>query len=237
MLISCGKEQPEPVIPVGTDIQVNVSVKSSGVEVVPGASTYTTPAGAQFKVDLLKFYLSNFRLVKSDGSVFDAGTYRLIDFADADSKSFHLPKCPAGTYSSIRFMLGVDPNANHTLQNSEPDLDPSKGMVWSWSTGYIFFKHEGSYIDSTGAQQALLYHYGKDIAAVEVEIPFVNNLTFESGKMFQFDLKFDLGAAYSSPQVISFYQYHNNQSLTQADNPWIEALKTNFAQAFNIDVK
>ena len=235
---ACKKEdQPYPVIPKGTQFNIEVEMVSGSQAIQPGANVYSSESGAQFKVDLLKFFLSNFSFVKSDGTEHKAGTYSLIDFAENDTRNIRIGNIPSGTYSGVKCLMGIDSAANHTLVSNEPDLDPITGMIWSWSSGYIFFKHEGSYLDSNGDEQPLVYHYGQDKAVVYLDFPFDSPIEITDKTELNVKLVMDLAKVYSTPNVIEFETYNNNQSLTPADNFWIELLKPNFVQSFRLEMQ
>ena len=73
--------------------------------------------------------------------------YFLIDESDADT---HEPvlSVPEGEYKTLSFILGVD-SLRNTMDVSQRTgvLDVSGAatdMYWSWNSGYIFFKMEGT---------------------------------------------------------------------------------------------
>ena len=107
------------------------------------------------EINLLKYYISNITLYNSDGSTYDVpDSYYLID---PDENTISLSNIPAGEYNRIDFTVGVDSTRNFSgLQTGA--LNPSNGMFWSWSTGYIFIRVEGkSPQSSTGM---FMFHIG-----------------------------------------------------------------------------
>ncbi|MDB5986202.1 MAG: hypothetical protein JWR16_1255 [Nevskia sp.] len=129
-------------------------------------SSYKTAAGDEFSVTRLRYYLSNFRLRRADGSWYQAPVdaksgagYFLVDAADPASQTFEFMRAPAGDYSGIAFMLGVD-DARNSAGVQTGTLDPARGMFWTWRTGYIFFSLEGASPQSTADQHALSFHVG-----------------------------------------------------------------------------
>jgi hypothetical protein len=127
---------------------------------------YTLADGEQLRVDRLRYYLSNFRLRRHDGtwsaaarSDADARGYFLVDAAQPASRTFAVAGFAPGEYEGIEFVVGVDAARNHAGVQSGA-LDPAQGMFWTWNTGYIFFKLEGRSPQSTASGQQVAYHVG-----------------------------------------------------------------------------
>lgn len=145
-----------------------------------GAASYKTASGDQFSVTRLRYYLSNFRLRRSDGSFYQAPLdakssegYFLVDTAEPASQTFKFINAPAGDYNGIEFLVGVD-DARNSAGVQTGTLDPARGMFWTWRTGYIFLSLEGQSPQSTAPQHALTFHVGgggKDSLARRVYLP------------------------------------------------------------------
>jgi hypothetical protein len=106
-------------------------------------------------VNLLKYYVSNIVLYKADGSTFKVPeSYYLIS---PEENIVTISNVPTAEYTRMEFLLGVDSVSNFSgLQ--EGALNPSNGMFWSWSTGYIFTRIEGKSPQSPSG--VFLYHLG-----------------------------------------------------------------------------
>lgn len=231
--VSCKKDSD--VLPPADIANITVNVKNTtGTTAVNLTSFVTNPLNISYRTDLLKYIISNIELVSVDGNVVSFPNVELVNQEDASSLSFQLNDVPNGNYSAMRFVLGLDSLQNATLVNGG-DLDPSDGMVWTWNTGYIFLKHEGRFIDSTGTQQAFFYHYGTNRAYTEIEIPIENFII--NGEVRKLNLNFDLAKMYTTPNPISYFRYTNQQSLTQSDLAWIALLKENLKLSFTADVE
>ncbi len=233
LTVSCKKDNEE--IPTADKATVAVTVNnSSGTSAVNLTSFVTNPLNISYRTDLLKYIISNMKLVRGDGTEVPFPNVELINQEDASSLSFNLADVPNGSYTDMRFVLGLDSLQNATLVNGG-DLDPSDGMVWTWNTGYIFLKHEGRFIDSTGTQQPFFFHYGTNRAYTEIEVP-IENLTI-NGETRKLTLNFDLAKMYSQPNPISYFRYTNQHSLTQSDLAWIELLKENLKISFTANIE
>ncbi len=238
LCLGCKKEDaidpiPTPVPTTGT-ASFHVQNKVGNDALSLGLMHYVNANGDSFQVDLLKYYISHFEWLRADGTSFHSENYQLINQSNPSSLDFNLSNIPNGTYTGLRFYLGVDSLSNHTLTNNDA-LDASSGMIWSWNTGYIFFKHEGKYVDSNHVHQPLLYHYGTDRGYATVNLP-LDHLIINSDTR-SLNLQFDLAQLYSNPNLIDFSIWNNNQSLTTQEYPWIDAMKQNFSQSFSVSIQ
>ncbi len=120
---------------------------------------YIVASGDTINVTTLKYFVSNVELISEDTTYMVPESYYLVDGAE---KMVTIEDVPAGTYTGIKFALGVDSTANHNSDHDKADLDPviSDGMIWNWATGYKFIKFEGAFKgDTTGN---FVFHVGKD---------------------------------------------------------------------------
>ncbi len=128
---------------------------------------YRNAAGEQLTISKFAYYVSNIRLMTATGKAYTVpqdSSYLLIS-EDNKASAFHtLYNVPAGDYTQVRFMIGVDSTRNTMDISKRPGvLDPADGaadMYWSWNSGYIFVKLEGSSPASTDAQKLFRYHIG-----------------------------------------------------------------------------
>ena len=121
-LFSCKKD--DFVVAPFAKLKISFSNEIDGQPIVLGPLNYTNKAGNQYSVDLLKYYVTNFTLVKADGSETNFKNYALIDASDSSKFYFALDSVMNGDYTSIKFLLGVDSAHNHTLVQGGA-LDPS----------------------------------------------------------------------------------------------------------------
>ncbi len=164
ILSSCKKE--EDLTGTGT-LKVEFDNKANGVDLSLGTA-YTNASGEAMTFSMFNYYVSNFVLVKSDGSTFTVpkseSFFLLKETANGENQSVELKNVPAGDYKEIRFTIGVD-SLTSTLPVGERTgvLDPAgagAGMYWMWNSGYIFVKVEGTSPSITAAGNAFKYHIG-----------------------------------------------------------------------------
>lgn len=123
-------------------------------------SIYLNQNGDAFTVSLFKYYISNIKLFKANGDHYDVpNSYYLIDASIPNSSIISVNDIPNGTYTSIEFMIGVDSTRNVSGVQSGA-LDPGNNMFWSWNTGYVMLKLEGTSPQSSASQNSILYHIG-----------------------------------------------------------------------------
>ncbi len=123
-------------------------------------SSCTNPFGEIFIVKQFKYYISNIRLRDDDTKKTESfpGKYFLIDQADSSSKIILL-STSLKHIISIEFMLGVDSLKNVSgIQTGS--LDPAKGMFWTWNTGYVMAKLEGTSAAANTPQHSFSWHVG-----------------------------------------------------------------------------
>lgn len=123
-------------------VTIHFRHKVGGRELKLFDETYTNGFGEPITITRFKYYVSHLRVTGQDRKeiVVSDRSY-LIDEADSSSKTLAL-LCPVAVIRSISFELGVDSLLNTTGVGTG-DLDPLKGMFWTWNSGYIFAKLEG----------------------------------------------------------------------------------------------
>jgi len=121
---------------------------------------YHNANGDDYKVAVFKYYISNIKLLRKNGRPeILPSTYFLVDVSDTLTLARKITDIPVGEYSGISFIIGVDSARNFAGAQAD-DLDPSRGMFWTWNNGYIFLKFEGESIKSTARQHRLTFHIG-----------------------------------------------------------------------------
>jgi hypothetical protein len=122
----------------------------------------TTAAGETFTVSTFEYYLSNIKFTKSDGTTYTApDTYFLVNQAKPSSLTFTVPDVPAGDYTGVSFIVGVDAQKTGLTDPATftGDLNQANAMYWTWNSGHIFLKLEGTII-STNPNKTLTCHIG-----------------------------------------------------------------------------
>ncbi|GIV26516.1 MAG: hypothetical protein KatS3mg027_0330 [Bacteroidia bacterium] len=122
---------------------------------------YITSNGDSIKISTFKYYISNIQLTKTDNSIYIVPeSYILVNHnAMGSLASFTLNNIPVGQYKGIKMLIGVD-SARNVSGAQTGSLDPANGMFWSWTTGYIMLKLEGTSPQSGSTTKDFFYHIG-----------------------------------------------------------------------------
>lgn len=161
---------------------------------------YTHPmTGDSLNFSMFKYYVSNVVLTAEDGSTWTAPeSYYLIDASTPASTMLTLENVPANHYTGVSFLLGVDSTRNVSGAQTGA-LDPANGMFWSWNSGYIFVKaegtspqaamggfqfHLGGFAAEQNAIQSLNYSFGNNHAMVEEGANPTVHMMFNVGKLW-----------------------------------------------------
>ena len=105
-----------------------------------------------------KFYITDIAFYKNDSlvAVVPKKAY-LIDVLD--STSLIISTAKTKDFNVIKFNIGVD-SLTSVSGVFDGDLDPMNGMYWSWQSGYINFKLEGSSTKCPARLNKFYWHIG-----------------------------------------------------------------------------
>jgi hypothetical protein len=239
VVISCQKELHFDKVP---EKEHNLIIKFlpvvafDSVPLVFG-KTYKNPFKEEYTPTAFKFYVHNFVISNTDsGKIFKLAQdkYYLVDFADSASTEIKIAVAPY-VYNRLYMTIGVDSARN--VSGAQTDaLDPANGMFWTWNTGYIMAKLEGTSPKSTQAGK-FEYHIGgfagadNVVKTKEMLFPYTNNLELKPGGESHIFITCNANAWFSNPWDIKI-----------ADNPVITTpgllatqVAENYMKGFSID--
>lgn len=135
---------------VGT-IELNFQLKINGGD-AGLRNAYQIGTNRFLRLDSLRFYLSDVRAVKEDGSELAIKDAILFDFDQAARLThgtgiFYTIELPTGKYKGLRFRIGLPNNLNHADANNYDlghPLNRARGMYWNTTDGYIFLQIAGA---------------------------------------------------------------------------------------------
>lgn len=172
---------------------------------------YTTAAGDQFTITALRYYISNIKLKKADGSEFvQRESYYLIDQGIENSHKFTIPNVPLGDYNGVTFTIGVDSTRN--VSGAQVGALAPSDMFWTWNSGYIYTKLEGRSTQS--ANGAIIFHIGgfkSPNNTIRTVSPAMNNnvIQVREGRTPEVHFKADVLKMFTGPNTIRFATSNN----------------------------
>lgn len=214
-------------------IQISISSVVNGHPLVLKDSTYHNAIGEAFTVTTLRYYLSNFSLTTASGSVTPLpNTYFLVNEADSDSRTLLITGVPNDAYTALNFLIGVD-SLTQVGGPKDGALDVVNGMYWSWNSGYINAKFEGTSPVSAAPDHILQFHIGGFQAPYNtirsVSLPLAQPQVWAGGAHLV-KATADLYRWFNVPNAISFAKFYGTME------PDADAMKVadNYQQMFTI---
>ncbi|KAA1247283.1 MbnP family protein [Aquimarina sp. RZ0] len=202
---------------VGTDTDtigtVNFEFKNNvGNDLIDlNTGSYTNQSNETYTISELKYIVSNIVLIKDNGDEFTypvADSYFLINEEVAESKKVNLVDIPSGTFTKIKFGIGVDQSKYplNGVNNFIPTAEESE-MLWSWSAGYKFIKFEGAFTPSGGTMADFILHIGSHGTTLdnykEVLLDLPGELTIGDGTTSNVAITADVAKIFDSTNTHS----------------------------------
>jgi hypothetical protein len=158
-LVAC-KKQDDPTPEEKGEVHFNFKNYAGEAALQLGTASYTTPQNEEITVSKFNYYISNIKLMNTEGGEYaEPESYHLLQQDKLGSLHFHLANVPGGKYKSVSFLIGVD-EARNTSGAQTGALDPINGMFWDWNTGYIMAKMEGTSPQSKDSTKKFMLHVG-----------------------------------------------------------------------------
>ena len=244
-LISCKKDET-PTYNENTKAPLEVEFDNivGGVDLTLNTANYTNATGEQFNISALKYYISNVQLTNVNGTVYTVPqneSYFLINEADANTHSINV-NAPEGEYNKLQFILGVDSlRCTKDISERAGVLDPTiGGMYWTWNSGYIFFKMEGSSPSIAGANNAYKFHIGgfggyssttiNNIKKITIDLSARGNAIVKTGKVPAIHIMTDVTKVMNGSSNVSLAA-----NSTVMFSPYSVTIANNYANMFSHD--
>ena len=112
-------------------------------------------------IQTLKYYISKIQFLQKGKIVWkEKNSFHLINEEDINSKQITFKNFPKNIQcDAIQFCVGIDSTTNYDGVKGG-DLDPTKGMYWTWQNGYINFKLEGKSAACKTRNNQFQFHIG-----------------------------------------------------------------------------
>lgn len=124
-------------------LKINITPTFGAMVLQLADSFFNANDSTQLQVDVLKFYISKVQLL-NDGKIVleEKNSFHLIDASELKSVLLPIENKENIHFDELKFDLGLDSTTNVSGAMGG-DLDPTKGMYWTWQSGFINFKLEG----------------------------------------------------------------------------------------------
>lgn len=122
--------------------------------------SYTQAGNNTVQLSTLRFYISGIELYKQQTSVWkEENSFHLLDMEEPSSMALKLGIPSDLAFDAVKLQLGIDSITNVSGATGG-DLDPTKGMYWSWQSGFINFKLEGTSPACATRKHEFQFHLG-----------------------------------------------------------------------------
>ncbi|MFT3910026.1 MAG: hypothetical protein QM737_11405 [Ferruginibacter sp.] len=203
---------------------------ANGKPIVLRDSLYTNAFGEQYSVSKLKYYIGNV-LIPGSNQLPENDVYHLINAAE-ENNSFDIT-LNAGNYKKIQFLLGVD-SAHNCSGAQTGALDPMNDMFWTWSSGYVMFKLEGTSSASTADLNRIEHHIGgykaENNVATLIKLDFPQSLSIKENSVTELIIETNLD-----------HYWKNNADIKISETPmWMtmggmaKKIASNFSSLFSV---
>lgn len=117
-------------------------------------------SGDSIRIETFRWYVSGVQLLAGGRAVWsETDGFHLVDIFDSSRKAFSVSIPSTVDYEQVRFNLGIDSMTN-VAGAIGGDLDAVHGMYWTWQSGYINAKVEGTSSASPARKHEFQFHLG-----------------------------------------------------------------------------
>lgn len=201
-------------------------------------TNYTNSEGRTYQFSTAKFYMSGIHI---KGSTHKTGHGGDFDDVYILNKGIHeteeIGEIEPGSYSGIKFYVGVDSFTNYTKQPTDFDVNHALGsnanMYWTWNSGYIYLMLEGmvdtNFTPDGTVDASFAFHIGKIENLKQVDIDYEFEVVDGTDKTINIAVdfsKFIEGVDFTNPSLL----------LTHSNNPGVDTvIANNIISAFSIE--
>lgn len=221
---SCKKDEK----PASGDINVQMSYHFDGATALLDTLAFAHPAGYTYSLNRLQFYLSGFEFTNEAGGKFSSSGVLYFDMKKPEFSSGMIAGVPGGTYTSVRFYLGLDSIQNKS--NALPATTENINMAWpdGMGGGYHFMKLEGYYKNNAGTYGYAM-HLGRNPNLVVINLP-LNHFKVNGNKNFR--LIMNIQEWFKNPAI---YDFDTDGNYSMGSMVAMNKLKNNGADVFTVD--
>jgi hypothetical protein len=161
LLAACTRDKSEPES--GGLLVLNIEHSVQQNPLVVDDFLYTNEAGNNYMVTEIQWFFSDMELFDASGNTFTFPEAEQVFYVDTDIEATKEIKfktrIPAGNYSGIRFIFGLNEQKNKSNRFVNP---PESFMFWPeyLGGGYHYMKLNGKWINPDGLTEPFNFHLG-----------------------------------------------------------------------------
>ena len=176
-------------------------------------NTFVTAEGDTFGLEKFQYLLTDFSVTANEEEIGleDAAFYVRQDLDNPSHEIYKvIENIPAGTYSNISFLLGLNDEDNLS-DNTTGELSDAytNGMLWVWDTGYKFAVIEGHVVEN-GVNKALEKHIAG--SAYKREVLIENEFTVDTGSVTELHIQINLSELFEGVSLSSGADHGSSHS-------------------------
>lgn len=199
-------------------------------------TNYNKSNGESFKLDNVKYIISNVRVKDAEGNTFMYPTEDnvfIVDEADGNNAGeilINLENIDAANYTEITFGVGIDQERfalGAEGQGDFLDMASEEGMMWSWASGYKFIRLDGTFSSATVTDEPLNLHMGSVGTSLdnyrEVTLTFPNTVLVRENKSPEIHIVADLAKVFDGETSVNFADGYDQVHTDTVETPIISA--------------
>ncbi|APY11673.1 hypothetical protein BWZ22_10665 [Seonamhaeicola sp. S2-3] len=197
-------------------------------------TTYNKSNNESYKLETLKYIISNVSLKDAEGNSYTYPTEKnifIVDEANGNNAGeiyVTLEDVDAANYTEITFGIGVDQERYQLGAEGQGDfLEEAQdaGMLWAWATGYRFIRLDGTYSSDTVTDEGLAIHMGSVGTTLdnykEVTLTLPNTVLVREDASPQIHIKADIAKVFDGETSVNFSDGYNQVHTSAETTPVI----------------
>jgi hypothetical protein len=142
---SCKKDKVEETVTANGSLMLHIHTMADTTEIEALGDTIFLSDGRMLVADAAQLYISNVKLIKTDGTVVDGPSVILLQ--KQGTEEYEIGSVPAGNYKSIRFDVGLSNSVNSSSPSSSDAVLYQPSMWFGANAqpdGFVFVNFSGS---------------------------------------------------------------------------------------------
>lgn len=244
-IVSCSSDDDDNVDLTGQTGSVVLKFDNSVGDLDFAFNTsFSRENGESFKLETLKYIVSNVRVKDNEGNTFmypTASNVFIINEANSNNAGeiwVTLEGIDAADYTELTFGIGIDQDRYALGADGQGDFlaeAEAEGMLWSWATGFKFMRFDGTYSSSTVTDEGMNMHMGSVGASLdnykEVTLTFPNTILVREDKTPEIHIKADIAKAFNGVTEVNFADGYDQVHVDETETG---VIATNLTSMFMV---